>query len=77
MTEKQQVTEKIQLTAPGWTIHGNILRIFGSMEGAARRIGMSKQALYAQVEAGEISDRVAGAMWKAGVDPREMVREIE
>lgn len=64
-----------QLTAKSEIIRGNIERIWGTITEASKAIGFSRTVLYKIIEQGEVTDCVAGRLYKLGVDPKELIRE--
>ncbi len=66
-----------QLTSSPETIKANIRRIWGTIQGASKKTGISRQALYKIIYAGEVSDFVAGKLLKLGVAPSELIKPVK
>lgn len=66
---------KIQpLTATAEVIRANIDRVFGGMATAIEETGISRSQWYKMLEAGTITDQAIGRIYRAGVEPTEMVK---
>lgn len=67
--------KKQQLRASGKTIKSNICRLWGNIDSAARETGITKPVFYLSINNEEISNYLAGAVYKLGVDPSELVKK--
>ena len=69
--------EKQSFTADSATIRANIRRIWGSPEAAEEATGIVAKTWYNLINSGEVTDYLAGGLFKRGIDPAELVRPIE
>jgi tetrahydromethanopterin S-methyltransferase subunit H len=66
-----------QLTADPETIRANFIRLWGTMKNAIEITGLAKQAIYNSINNGKITDTIVGRLYKMGIDPRELIKDIE
>jgi len=66
-----------ELTADPEIIKANFRRLWGTIHEAIRETGLAKQTIYRTIENAEVSDTIAGRLYKMGIDPKELVKNIE
>lgn len=66
-----------QITATPETIAANFRRIWGTIHEAIRKTGLSKMTIYRSIDNGQLSDTITGRIYKMGIDPRELVRNLD
>lgn len=66
-----------ELTAPSDTIRANIRRLYGTISNCETETGITRGTLHKAIREGIIHNPMAGHLYKIGVDPKELVKEIE
>lgn len=69
--------ENKDFKADSETIKGNIIRLWTTISDAERVTGISRGTLHNIIRDGELTNPVIGQLVKLGVDPKELVKELE
>lgn len=69
--------EKHDYKADSETIKGNIIRLWGTISDAQRTTGISRRTLHTIINDGGLTNPVIGQLVKLGVDPKELVKELD
>jgi len=67
--------KKNPLKASPQTIKNNIERLFGTIVNAYAETGITRPCWYRSIRLGEISDGIAGRLFKIGINPGELVKK--
>jgi len=63
-----------KLKARPAVIRKNIERLWGTIAGAERATGFTRQTFYNIIAAGEVTERMVGRLYKLGINPAELIR---